>query len=128
MSDGEVVVNGNEATAIVEAFGEAWNSHDLEAALAMTTEDCVFESTGPAPDGERHVGREAVRAAWEPVFEDPTSHFDVEDRIVAGGTVVQRWRYCWQIRHTPWHNRPTCPPNPSPSFRSSRRGRPRCRL
>ncbi|HMC41670.1 MAG TPA: nuclear transport factor 2 family protein [Acidimicrobiales bacterium] len=99
MSDGEVVVNGNEATAIVEAFGEAWNSHDLEAALAMTTEDCVFESTGPAPDGERHVGREAVRAAWEPVFEDPTSHFDVEDRIVAGGTVVQRWRYDWGAGH-----------------------------
>jgi len=92
-------VNGNEATAIVEAFGEAWNSHDLEAALAMTTEDCVFESTGPAPDGERHVGREAVRAAWEPVFDDPNSHFDVEDRIVAGGTVVQRWRYDWGAGH-----------------------------
>jgi hypothetical protein len=36
---------------VVEAFGKAWTQHDLDAAMAMTTSDCVFDATGPAPDG-----------------------------------------------------------------------------
>ncbi len=31
---------------MVEVFGEAWADHDLEGALAMLTEDCVFDSKG----------------------------------------------------------------------------------
>jgi uncharacterized protein (TIGR02246 family) len=88
-----------EVMALVEAFGQAWNDHDLDVALAMTAADCVFESTGPSPDGERHVGRDAVREAWKPVFDDPSSHFEVEDSVVAPDTVVQRWRYDWADGH-----------------------------
>lgn len=39
------------ALAVVEAFGEAWASHDLEASLALVTNDCVFDATEPAPEG-----------------------------------------------------------------------------
>ena len=31
--------------------------------LALTTEDCVFDNTDPAPDGNRYEGREAIREA-----------------------------------------------------------------
>lgn len=81
--------------AVVEEFGAAWTAHDLDSALALVTEDCVFESTGPAPDGVRYVGREALRKAWRDIFADTASRFDVEETIVAGEAVVQRWRYNW---------------------------------
>ena len=58
--------------AVVEEFNKAWNDHDLSAALALISEDCVFESTAPAPDGERAVGKAAIRAAWAPIFADAT--------------------------------------------------------
>ena len=87
------------AAAIVSRFNAAWNDHDLPAALALTSNDCVFESTSPAPDGERFVGRAAIRAAWKPVFDDERSRFTVEDSFAAGPRVVQRWRYDWGDGH-----------------------------
>jgi ketosteroid isomerase-like protein len=83
------------AEAVVARFNAAWNDHDLAAVLELTSEDCVFESTSPAPDGQRSVGREAVRAAWRPIFADQRSHFTVEESFTAGPRVVQRWRYDW---------------------------------
>ena len=54
---------GMDPLKVVETFGAAWADHDLDAALAMVTDDCLFDSTGPAPDGIPHVGPEAIRAA-----------------------------------------------------------------
>ena len=85
--------------AVVDAFGEAWVAHDLEATLAFITDDCVFEATGPAPDGVRHVGPDAIRAAWRPIFDDTSAHFETEETIVADDRVVQRWRYSWDGGH-----------------------------
>ena len=88
-----------ETRALLGAFGQAWNDHDLDAALALTTDDCVFESTGPAPDGERSVGHAALRAAWEPIFADRAAHFDGEELIIDGDRVVQCWTYRWSDGH-----------------------------
>jgi ketosteroid isomerase-like protein len=88
-----------EPIEVVEAFDAAWGAHDLDAALALMTDDCVFESTGPAPDGIRHVGRDQVRRAWRPVFDDASSVFEVEELVVAGDRVLQRWRYSWIDGH-----------------------------
>src|SRR5579872_6900284 len=85
--------------AVVEAFGTAWSAHDLDAALAMVTEDCVFDNTDPAPDGERFVGPDQIRRAWEPVFNDASSHFDPEETFAVDDRVVQRWRYSWADGH-----------------------------
>jgi ketosteroid isomerase-like protein len=84
---------------VVSAFGAAWSAHDLDAAVALVTDDCVFDATGPAPEGTRHVGREAVRGAWEPIFADATAHFDAEETFGAGDRVVQLWRYSWDGGH-----------------------------
>ena len=65
--------------SVVESFGAAWAEHDLEATLALVTHDCVFDSTGPAPDGVRHVGRDAVRRAWQPIFDDDSATFEAEE-------------------------------------------------
>ncbi len=84
---------------VVGRFNAAWNDHDLAAALALTSPDCVFESTSPAPDGQHCVGHAEISAAWKPIFDDVASHFTVEDSFTAGSRVVQRWRYDWDGGH-----------------------------
>src|SRR5271165_7001156 len=88
-----------EPIQVVEAFGVAWAEHDLDATLAMTTEDCVFDATGPAPDGIRHEGRESVRGAWDVIFADRNARFEAEETFSAGDRVVQLWRYSWDGGH-----------------------------
>jgi ketosteroid isomerase-like protein len=88
-----------DALAVVTAFGQTWADHDLDAALAMCTGDVVFESTGPAPDGVRYEGADAVRSAWQPIFDDTASSFTVEDTIEAGDRVAATWRYDWVGGH-----------------------------
>jgi ketosteroid isomerase-like protein len=84
---------------IVEAFGAAWADHDLDAALAFLSDDCVFDATGPAPDGTRHVGPVAIREAWQAIFDDLGSGFEAEETFACGDRVVQLWRYSWDGGH-----------------------------
>jgi hypothetical protein len=88
-----------DITAVVDRFNQAWNDHDLAAALALTTPDVIFDATSPSPDGARCVGQDAVRAAWQPIFDDVRTHFDVEDSFVAGDRLVQLWRFDWGDGH-----------------------------
>ncbi len=88
-----------EPVEVVEGFGAAWAKHDLDAALELVTDDCVFDATGPAPDGIRHVGRAATRQAWEVIFNDTSSRFEPEETFGAGDRVVQLWRYFWDGGH-----------------------------
>ena len=87
------------ALEVVDAFGAAWADHDLDGCLAMLTDDCVFDATGPAPDGTRCVGRDAIRAAWQGIFDDAGSRFEAEETFAAGDRVVQLWRYSWGDGH-----------------------------
>ena len=97
-TDGAGTATGAGAEEVVRRFNVAWGAHDLPAALALISEDCVFESTSP-PDGQRYTGREAISAAWRPIFADRASQFTVEDSVSAGGHVIQRWRYDWDGGH-----------------------------
>ena len=88
-----------DSLAIVEAFGAAWGAHNLDAAVALVTVDCVFESTEPGPDGTRYEGRDSVRRAWQPIFDDKDSVFEAEETFATADRVVQRWRYSWRGGH-----------------------------
>jgi len=88
-----------EPIQIVEQFGQAWGAHDLESTLALVTDDCVFEATGPAPDGVRSQGRAEIEEAWRPIFDDKDSRFEAEETFSAGDRVVQCWRYDWDGGH-----------------------------
>ena len=86
----------NEA---VERFTAAFDAKDVDAIMAAMTPDCVFEDTAP-PDGTRHVGAEAVRAAWTRLFAiSPEGTFTTEEVIDAGDRVVTRWRYSFNGGH-----------------------------
>jgi uncharacterized protein (TIGR03086 family) len=76
-------------------FNEAFGSGDVEAALALVTDDIVFESTSPGPDGQRHEGRDAVRTVWTEVMTTPGMTFTEEESFVSGDRAVVRWRYGW---------------------------------
>lgn len=82
-----------DTIAIVNAFTTAWDAHDLEATLALVTDDCVFESARPGANGARVVGRAALRDVWSASFANPSGEFAIEDTIVAGDRVVQLWRF-----------------------------------
>ncbi|TIC79244.1 TIGR03086 family protein [Nocardioides sp. GY 10113] len=83
------------AHATLIRFNAAFGAADLETALALVTDDIVFEATSPAPDGQRWEGREAVRAAWAEVMGTPGMTFTEEESFVAGDRGVVRWRYAW---------------------------------
>lgn len=88
-----------DPVSIIVAFGTAWSDHDLDAALDLVTSDCVFESTQPGPDGTRYEGRDAVRRAWQPIFDDKDAVFTAEETFAAADRVVQRWCYSWRGGH-----------------------------
>jgi ketosteroid isomerase-like protein len=82
--------------AALAAFSTAFGSGDVEAVMALMTDDCVFESTGPAPDGGRFEGAAAVRAVWQELFDGtPDASFTEEESFVAGDRAVLRWRFSW---------------------------------
>ncbi|MGO8949500.1 MAG: nuclear transport factor 2 family protein [Ktedonobacterales bacterium] len=80
----------------VDRFNEAFNRHDVPAVMARMTEDCIFENTFPAPDGERFEGQDAVRRFWEDFFQSsPDAVFSAEETVAFGARAVVRWRYEW---------------------------------
>jgi ketosteroid isomerase-like protein len=91
----------DEATrSAVDAFNEAFNQHDVDGVMRAMTDDCIFESTGPSPDGTRFEGQAAVRAIWQDFFSgSPTAHFEAEEVIVMGDRCVVRWLYTWDGGH-----------------------------
>ncbi len=88
-----------DAIEVVERFGSAWAAHDLDATIKLITDDCVFDTTEPAPDGTKFVGKPSIRDAWRPIFDDVNAHFDAEETFAAGDRVVQLWTYTWSTGH-----------------------------
>jgi len=84
------------ATRLVLAFNEAFNRHDVDAMMALMSEDVVFENTSPAPDGSVYRGKEAVTRFWEEFFrQSPQAHIEIEEIFGMGFRCVMRWRYTW---------------------------------
>ena len=76
--------------AAVARFNEAFDRHDVESLMAAMTDDCVFENTGPVPDGERYEGAAAVRAFVVAFFAaNPDARFTVEDQFAGDRCVVR---------------------------------------
>jgi ketosteroid isomerase-like protein len=96
-----------EATlAVVRQFNEAFNRHDVDAVMALMTDDCVFDSTRPPPDGERIEGQARVRAFWEEFFRrSPRARFEAEEIFATGDRCVVRWTYHWVRDGNPGHVR-----------------------
>jgi predicted SnoaL-like aldol condensation-catalyzing enzyme len=81
---------------VVLDFNEAFNHHDVAGMMQLTSDDCVFETTAPAPDGAKYTGKEAVTRFWHDFFhESPHAHIDIEEIFGLGMRCIMRWRYDW---------------------------------
>ncbi|HYK28296.1 MAG TPA: nuclear transport factor 2 family protein [Streptosporangiaceae bacterium] len=90
----------DEAREVIERFHEALNRRDLGALSDLITDDCIFDATSPAPDGTRHIGRQAVLDACREFFAgSATTHFEMEEMFGAGDRVIVRWLYSWGDGH-----------------------------
>ena len=80
---------------LLDRFAAAWNRHDLDAIMAMMTDDCVFQaSAGPDVDGQRSEGKAAVRAAYAAVFAVfPDARWADARHLVAGLRGVSEWTF-----------------------------------
>ena len=92
--------------AVVDAFNLAFNAHDVDQVMALMSPDCVFDSTRPPPDGERHIGHAAVRAFWQAFFHrSPQARFETEEIFACGERATVRWVYPWVRDGQPGHIR-----------------------
>jgi len=82
-------------TDVLQAFGDAWNRHDIDAVMSFMTEDCVFESSaGPEVCGTRYVGRGAVRAGFAEVWTVfPDANWGNARHFVQGDRGVSEWTF-----------------------------------
>ena len=90
------IATANEVTLqFLEAFGEAWNRHDVDAIMAAMADDCRFDITaGPDACGKRYEGRERVRQAVARVFAIwPDAHFGNARHFVCGDRGVSEWLF-----------------------------------
>ena len=80
----------------IQQFNNAFNRHDVDAMMEAMTDDCVFETTSPPPDGARFEGQVNVRAFWEQFFSAAQDQvIDPEEIIACGDRCIMRWIYRW---------------------------------
>ena len=81
-----------ELEELVLRFTDAFNRDDLDAVLALMTEDAVYDEF----NGTRSVGKVAIRAAFEPQFRGDYGRirFRTEDVFAdaSTGKAMIRWR------------------------------------
>jgi predicted SnoaL-like aldol condensation-catalyzing enzyme len=84
------------AIRVVLEFNEAFNRHDVAGMMQLSSDDCVFENTDPAPDGAVYSGKKVVTQFWQDFFrESPHAHIEIEEIFGLGIRCIMRWRYDW---------------------------------
>jgi steroid delta-isomerase-like uncharacterized protein len=79
----------HQLRAVIDAYNAAWNRHDVDAIVAMHTEDSVFENHS---SGGKGVGREAIREIVSGVFRTfPDIRFELRRLYLRDDLVVQEW-------------------------------------
>jgi steroid delta-isomerase-like uncharacterized protein len=80
-------------TQFLQTFADAFNAHDLDGIMAHMTSDCVFEaSAGSQVDGEKYVGQQEVRKAFEAVFATfHDAHWGHARHFIAGDRGFSEW-------------------------------------
>lgn len=79
--------------ALLKAFLDAFNRHDLDAIMEFFAEDCVFYMPrGAAPRGDRYVGKAEVRAGLAKRFEGiPDVHYGEDSHWFGEDFGVSEW-------------------------------------
>ena len=80
---------------MLDDFAGAWNRHDADGLMTFMAPECVFEaSAGTDVAGTRHVGRAAVRRAYQAVFDAyADARWNNARHFVAGNRAVSEWTF-----------------------------------
>jgi steroid delta-isomerase-like uncharacterized protein len=82
-------VDGQDLQDFIDRYNDAWNAHDVDAIVAMHTEDSVFENH---VTGDVNVGREQIGAAIRGIFGVfPDLSFEGRRQYIGEDLVVQEW-------------------------------------
>jgi ketosteroid isomerase-like protein len=83
----------NVTKEFLQSFADAFNAHDVQAIMSHMTYDCVFEaSSGPDFNGEKFVGKEKVKNAFEEVFATfPDAQWSNLKHFVSGERGFSEW-------------------------------------
>jgi uncharacterized protein (DUF1330 family)/ketosteroid isomerase-like protein len=86
---------------LLQDFAGAWNRHDVDALMSMMTDDGVFEaSAGNAVDGEKYVGKQAVRGAYQSVFDTyADAHWGGARHVVSGNRGMSEWTFTGTMKN-----------------------------
>ena len=81
------------AIALLDSFANAFNAHDADKIISCMTDDCIFEaSAGPDVNGEKFVGKEAVKKAFEDIFKNyPDARWNDPHHFLSGDRAVSEW-------------------------------------
>jgi ketosteroid isomerase-like protein len=91
----QAAIENKPTLSILDAFVNAFNAHDADRILSYMTDDCVFEaSAGPHVDGEKFIGKEAVKKAFLDVFKSyPDAHWANARHFISGDRAVSEWTF-----------------------------------
>ena len=82
-------MDGQDLQDFIDRYNDAWNAHDVDAIVAMHTEDSVFENH---VTGDVNVGREQIGAAIRGIFGVfPDLEFEGRRQYIREDLVVQEW-------------------------------------
>jgi len=82
-------VDGQDLQDFIDRYNDAWNAHDVDAIVAMHTEDSVFDNH---VTGDVNVGREQIGAAIRGIFGVfPDLEFEGRRQYIREDLVVQEW-------------------------------------
>jgi ketosteroid isomerase-like protein len=82
-------------TDLLAQFSAAWNRHDIDGLMNFMHKECIFQTAaGPDVCGTRHVGINAVRAAFESAWINAPDAQWLNDRhFVDGDFGVSEWTF-----------------------------------
>jgi steroid delta-isomerase-like uncharacterized protein len=82
-------MDGQELQEFIDSYNDAWNHHDVEAIVAMHTDDSVFENH---TTGDVNEGREQIARAISGIFTVfPDLSFETRRQYLRPDLVVQEW-------------------------------------
>jgi ketosteroid isomerase-like protein len=82
-------MNHEEATKLIEIYGRAWETKDVELIGTIFTEEATYND----PKEKENIGRNAIKEYWKykVVGEQDDITFDLKNVWIDGDTVVAEW-------------------------------------
>ena len=82
-------------TDTLQRYADAWNDHDIDAIMALMTDDCVFLTGGGSNHfGTRYQGRDEVRERFIEVWTElPDVTFSNARHFVDGDRGCSEWTF-----------------------------------